>query len=339
MQKYHLYLFLCLCLFTNCRKDKNKLVDPGLEAFVDRFFAEAALRNVEVSDNNLEVIFKDLSAEGVCGLGYFNFGGTDMRRVEISNNIFCWDIQTEFAQESLVFHELGHAILKKVHRNRKLPNGLPADLMCDGNVCDIFDFYDKYTLGKRAYYLDELFNAAAPNPDWGRIKVTETIFFEEDMENRMMEGQLELTDTIAASNFSQKILFNPTTQSKVLQLTAQTILGTPASANWIYRLDNPIIKEGVDLKLSAKISTENMEGEGIILAIRTISGDNSISEVSAAISSRNITEITGESAERIVDLVLPYCPSKLQQIELIFQIAPNTSGIANLDDVKLSIME
>ncbi len=339
MQKYYLYLFLGLVVFTNCRKDKNKLVDPGLEVFVDRFFAEAAMRNVEVSDNNLEVVFKDLTAEGVCGLGYFSFGGKDMRRVEISNNLFCWDIQSEFGRESLVFHELGHAILRKVHRNRKLPNGLPADLMCDGNVCDIFSFYDQYTLGKRAYYLDELFNAAAPNPDWGKIKTKETVFFEEDMEDRMMVGQFELTDSSFLNNFSRKVLFNPASQSKRLQLTAQSILNTPASANWIYRLNNPVIPEGVDLKLSAKISTENMQGEGIVLAIRTISGNNETTEVSAAISSRNVLEITGNTAEKTFDLILPYCPSDLQQIELIFQIAPNTSGIVNLDDVKLSIME
>jgi len=190
-----------------------------------------------------------------------------------------------------------------------------------------------------SYYLDELFNAAAPNPEWGKIKTTETVFFEEDMEDRMMVGRFELTDSTFTDNYSRKVLFNSTGQSKILQLTAASILNSPASANWIYRLNNPSIPEGVDLKLSAKISTQNMQGEGIVLAIRTISGDENSTEVSAAISSRNVLDITGDTPERTFDLILPYCPSKLQQIELIFQIAPNTAGIVNLDDVKLSIME
>ncbi|MEM1123336.1 MAG: hypothetical protein AAGJ18_23045, partial [Bacteroidota bacterium] len=167
-----LSLFICcLCLLlTNCQKEKYQLIDPELKDYVDRFFAEAKLRDAEVSNNNLEVVFEDLSNEGLCGRGFFSFGQKNIRRVEISKDLFCWDIRTDFGREGLVFHELGHAVLKEIHRNRRLANGLPANMMCGGDVCDVFDYYDHFTLGKRAYYLDELFNAATPDPDWGRIK-------------------------------------------------------------------------------------------------------------------------------------------------------------------------
>lgn len=341
MTKNHLLLLCCVCLFSSCRKNKTKdrLVDPGLEVYVSRFFEEAALRNVAISDDNLEVVFKDLTAEGVCGLGFFKFEGTDLRRVEISDNLFCWDIQDEFGRESLVFHELGHAILKRTHRDAKLPSGLPADLMCDGNVCDIFDFYDKYTLGKRAYYLDELFNPATPVPIWGRLNRKATVIFEEDMEGKIVEGMLEVTDPIYATNFSQSVAQNLATSSKILQLDAEDILDNPVSANWIYRIEEVSISEGAGLKLSAKISTQQMVGEGIVLAIRVISVDNGVEEVTAATSSRNQSDISGTSAEKLYELSLPYAPAKIQRIELIFQIAPNTSGRANLDDVQLSITE
>jgi len=61
MKRNYLYLLLLFVFFTNCGKDKNKLVDKDLAVYVDRFFAEADLREMDVSDDNLEVVFKDLT--------------------------------------------------------------------------------------------------------------------------------------------------------------------------------------------------------------------------------------------------------------------------------------
>ncbi len=45
-------ILLCFLipLFTNCNKSKNKFVEKDLEVYVDRFFAEAELRGIEVTD-------------------------------------------------------------------------------------------------------------------------------------------------------------------------------------------------------------------------------------------------------------------------------------------------
>ena len=67
------------------------------------------------------MVFKDLSEEGICGLGYFKFEGTDLRKVEINPDFFCWGFHEDLGRESLVFHELGHAILRKVHVNTSCP--------------------------------------------------------------------------------------------------------------------------------------------------------------------------------------------------------------------------
>ncbi|MEM1124144.1 MAG: hypothetical protein AAGJ18_27150, partial [Bacteroidota bacterium] len=152
-------------------------------------------------------------------------------------------------------------------------------------------------------------------------------------------GQLEITDSTFSNNFTHKITTLPNATSKNLQITAKHILNNPVSSNWIYRIDQPAVQEGDALQLSAIISTENMQGEGIVLAIRTISENDQFSEVSAAISSRSSLEITGTSPAKKYSIILPYCPSNVQQIELIFRITPNTSGIVNFDDVNLSILE
>ena len=131
MLKKTLFLYCFLILLSSCgEKEKPLIVDDGLALYVDRFFEEAALRNADVSDKNLEVVFADLSADGVCGFGHFRYRGTDLRKVEIFQDIFCWDLQSDLGKESLMFHELGHAVLRKSHSNATFPNGLPSSIMC-----------------------------------------------------------------------------------------------------------------------------------------------------------------------------------------------------------------
>lgn len=327
-------LLLLIAIFTNCSKDKNKLVDSELAIYVDRFFAEATLRGMELTDDNLEVVFRDLSEEGVCGLGYSKFMGTDLRKVEISQNFFCWGFQEDLAKENLVFHELGHAILRLSHANNMLPNGLPTEMMCDGNACDVFAYYDKYTLGKRAYYLDKLFRLSTPAPNWSKVKSRETIFFEEDAESDQVAENLALLST----NFKGTIAENPISQSKSIALEAvEKLTGGDEVGEWIIRLESPVISEGVDLKFTTQIASENLSGAGINLILRTYSRNNSETEISAATSKRinNLTNLTNQ----IEALTLTYFPSDVQQIEIILQILPNTSGTVYFDNLKLSVME
>jgi len=333
MKKNYLFLFFLLAIFTTCGKDKNKLVDKELEVYVDRFFAEAALREMEVTDNNLEVVFTDLTEESICGLGHFRYLGTDLRKVEINPDFFCWGFHDDLARENLVFHELGHAILRRTHVNTVLPTGLPAQMMCDGNSCNVFAYYDKYTLGKRAYYLDKLFRLSTQTPDWGKIKSKATTFFKEDVESAEVEGQLIAPN----DNFTGIITENPLNQSKSIALTAVGKFENNNLGGWTIQLDNPDIAEGVDLKFSTQIIAEDLKGEGINLILRTYSGDNTDSVISAA-TSRKITDLSNLTAE-IEALTLIYYPSDVQQIEIILQILPNTSGTVYFDDLNLSVME
>ena len=107
------------------------------------------------------------------------------------------------------------------------------------------------------------------------------------------------------------------------------------------RLDNPVIAEGLGLKLQAKIATENMEGEGVAMLIRTLSGNGDLEslDISAAATSRNTISITGNESMKMYEVDLDYFPSDVRQIALIFQILPNTSGTAYIDDIRLDVME
>ena len=213
--------------------------------------------------------------------------------------------------------------------------------MCDGNTCNIFRFYDKYTQGKRNYYLDKLFKPGTATPDWAKIKRNPTLFFEEKIDTDTPMGQLEFSDLKVSDNFSQSIITNPITQSKNIQLTVKDQIPNGATGSWVIRLDNPVIAEGLGLKLQAKIATENMEGEGVAMLIRTLSGNGDLEslDISAAATSRNTISITGNESMKMYEVDLDYFPSDVRQIALIFQILPNTSGTAYIDDIRLDVME
>lgn len=66
-------------------------------------------------------------------------------------------------REILVFHELGHALLQRRHKDGRFASGPLKSLMAtDWNIGDFYEF----DANKRPYYLDELFDENTPKPSW-----------------------------------------------------------------------------------------------------------------------------------------------------------------------------
>jgi len=172
-----LVLIACLLTAVACQKNDPSPppryeVDASLEPYVRRFVEEARTRGKAVEATNLVVRFDTLFTTEVCGECRFAPG--EPPTVRLNPKGFCWKTATEEAREGLVFHELGHCLLKRLHKNALLPNGLYASLMnaedtgvyapcvypIGGDVCD--------KRPRRPYYLDELFDEKTPVPGWGR---------------------------------------------------------------------------------------------------------------------------------------------------------------------------
>ena len=77
-----------------------------------------------------------------------------------------------------MFHELGHALLKRDHKTTTLPNGEQASIMTP----DPSMLYNEYTAKKRSYYFQELFEPNTIAPDWSLPKTNATIVLEDDIE-------------------------------------------------------------------------------------------------------------------------------------------------------------
>lgn len=169
------FWLIALLLLGGC--DRNEDFKPvydvpeEIQPLVDSFIHEAAIRGVTVSITNLIVTYDDNPANAVCGSCNSSVPSNDIQKIiTIRSEAPCWIEQLEL--EALVFHELGHCILGRLHLNDLLPNGDPKSLMIadnvglyapclypiDGEPCD--------NSFKRDYYLDELFNEDTPVPDW-----------------------------------------------------------------------------------------------------------------------------------------------------------------------------
>jgi hypothetical protein len=146
-------------------------VDPELLPYLQTFYAEAELRGIEFKEENLILEF-GTTADEICGQSTTLKGG--QRKVVIIKDSNCWlDAPTQ-DREALVFHELGHSLLGRSHRNDTFTSGDAVSLMHGLNqgpyspcVYDLGGDGSCDKTSRRSYYLNELFDPSTPAPDWG----------------------------------------------------------------------------------------------------------------------------------------------------------------------------
>lgn len=169
-----LYLLATLLfVLTSCGESIEDFTDAfqneELKVYLDRFDDEAISRDISLNLSRVEVVFASeifFNGQAVCSRSFENFENQGNGRVEISRIADCWENRNDQERENLIFREFGAAILERITNNAKLPNNLPASLMC--NDCDIFALFDASTIERRAFYLNELFQIEQEIPDWGQ---------------------------------------------------------------------------------------------------------------------------------------------------------------------------
>lgn len=145
-------------------------VHPDFIPYVDRFVHEANIRGKN-ENGVMNSIMKELSVtydpflyeSGYCGYGTPMQGILSGPTVVISNHDDCWEIFSEVRREIFMFHELGHAVLRRPHLNDSLPNGDIKSIM---NADFWYKTYSDTSSAKKQYYLDELFDLETAVPGW-----------------------------------------------------------------------------------------------------------------------------------------------------------------------------
>lgn len=326
-------LLLCLLLGglyllqQNAFQSSPEEIDEALLPHAEQFVAEATKRGVDIDLDDLTLVFNDamieVDSQSFCG--YTHTLGTDAPPfVEISRP--CWEAYSGQQREILVFHELGHALLQQRHRNDRLPSGSLASLM---NSLNTFSVYDKFTLPKREYYLDELFLEEATLPDWASAK-TESHPWYLDPYPLDTTWQFKGPQHLAGSEPNSHEAGARAYALKI-EAPAGQLLEQPAF--WRHITSHPKIPEGAKLVLRAKVRLDSVTGPGVALAVR---GDHFLSgESPLNFSTKKETTLNGIGYHAVELVVTDYFPDAVNALYVFLIMQPGSTGTAYFDDVVL----
>lgn len=139
------------CSLSEYNLHNNAPTDPAIQEYFDRFETEASFFGLEfdVAGKNIYGIISDLDSNRI---GNCSFSKNHPRRITIDREY--WDGANDMEREYVIFHELGHCYLERIHDNSKSGSGMCRSIMQSGES----DCYLIYNGKTRDYYLKELFN-------------------------------------------------------------------------------------------------------------------------------------------------------------------------------------
>ena len=152
-------LILCLIFFNSTKEIdviNEELANSIFNPYFDIFKIEAERRGYDFNNYEIEFYLGDIIDENIAG-----FADPSSNKVVIDREN--WNRINSNQKEALVFHELGHSILKRFHLNTKTESGECLSYM-RGKVD--FCFRNLYSNLWREYYLDELFDPRTTLPNW-----------------------------------------------------------------------------------------------------------------------------------------------------------------------------
>lgn len=139
------YLLIGALLLAGCGEDTS--VDPAMKPYLDRFVADAARYNVQVSAETINLHFRE---DVRLMNGGFEFGEANGNSVEIVKDY--WNSGDDARKEAILYHELGHAVLHQKHRGTFTPGTGPSSVMFFN-----IDLVTEHWTDNREAYLKELF--------------------------------------------------------------------------------------------------------------------------------------------------------------------------------------
>ncbi len=333
-QNLSIFFFLVLVLFS-CKKEK---IDTDLQIYVDQFFIEAEKRNINLKRRKLEVVFNDTLK--YCGVGYKDFQGKGTRRVEINMSLPCWNEKSELQREILLFHELGHAILERGHKNKRLPNRMFASIMAEDDIQH--GLYTEYSLELRDYYIDELFNPAEPVPEWAELKTNKRILLLEDFEEPTEEWIFSVYPESTKNSILGEIQLNQEGDSKVAKITALEDLDTnDGFYSWSLVLEPPDLFIGGSLQLNAKIKTKDLKrlnGAEITVITESWTTDSTNTSLVFGLIDRQNTPVW-DNTEGKHTVQIGYYPSSVKRIAIHLHKLGPIRGEVEFDDIELVYYE
>lgn len=311
-----IYLSLLISIMLiSCDEDPARYKDPLLSGYVDRFIEEAAVYGQDISGEDWTVEFGQVE-NNLCGFA-------SDHKVRISQE--CWDAMPESGREALMFHELGHALLGRSHKEALLANGDRASIMTENPTI----LYSAYTPVKRLYYIEELFVPSTPPPDWSLPKTNATTIFE-DVIQPDSEWQFKLSGSPDhAQAISESIFSSPSSSLQISSLSTGS-----GYSYWTYFIVPKDIPEGTPVVVKIKIKAEGLTGDGAMVTIR---GDVTGDPFPAFIYTTDKAPVSGTTNGFVArTLTVPYFPNRLDKLNFYFILQGNSAGTVYFDDLEVT---
>jgi hypothetical protein len=301
---------LLLVALLGCDKDKDVKPEDDLWIYANRFIEEAAKRNYIFSQPN--VTLKFVTEEELAP--YSGYGSPDPPLVRIVQTR--WEKFTNVQKEILMFHELGHAMLRRTHTNELLPSCDYKSMMLEGNQFKIYD--DEHSL-KREYYFDELFDRNTPYPDWG--------------------GTIGPHKTVVVSDGSTATFSAGTNPSYTgtheedgsLHISGAGISNT--NAYWKIEVPTKDISAGSTLIAKFRMKLTNVGGDGVWADLRADYNSDIYFYTSTGLYVQNIIGTTDYTE---YTLILNCYPDYRPDISFFVNLAGNSIGDIWIKDIEIS---
>ncbi len=175
--KFNWIICLFLLVAISCSEDSPVVepqavydVAPEFESYVQEFIAEGAKRGetIDFSDSGLSIKFSEAplnTANGRCFLG--------RHQIEIDKED--WFSFSALFRSYLLFHELGHCELDRLHKNDQFSDGswksiLKGDPFAGEDLRKPVPYFGF----RKDYYIDELFNSSISDPEWADVSFNYT---------------------------------------------------------------------------------------------------------------------------------------------------------------------
>lgn len=309
------------------------LIDDKYEPYVDRFLEEAAQRGLSYDISRLTVV-EGVTDPEFCGYGWWDYEGSGNQRIEISEEVWCWDERNDMEREILMFHELGHAILARPHSEANMPIGLPKSMMCSSTCRGFWDTYTLYTPQLRKYYIDELFDQSVFAPEWA-AKSTTTEYYKHDFESSIDQDWVFRSVGPKASNFSSSTILLDTTAA--LNIVSNENIPTPESfAFWRRSFDNPNIPESATIRMMVTYSLNAVADEGVFLVMRADNVEDSEVSVIGFETTQGILDLIGTDDNKTTVVTMPYFPDDVDVLNLYLILSG--TGEVNLKSINVEIL-
>ncbi len=310
--------------------DVSDNIETEISPFIDTFVEEAGNRGLTFDFKGFEATFSldDIDDnELICGRA--SAFSDNKNFITIRRSDRCWIQQSDATREGLVFHEMGHAMLDRPHRDDRFDNSLVKSVMETGELGP----YNEFTPLLKQYLFDELFDETTEAPPWIFDKTEEVVV--------EINSGLEVSDEgwvfLTTKDFLKRSAVTGARTSQAAS-SGEFSLGLQVTENldetlfWRFRTDElNIIPETADVLIEVKFRMQNVEGGGVAIA----GGFDKDNEILSFNSTETVEEFVGTSVFQTHTLTIPYFPNTSAVVSIILAFLPNTTGLVFFDDITL----